>query len=73
LGGFFRGGRPLEFVELFEETEFALEGAFGGGCVAKAEIVFFDLVGVQLNGEGPWVRAITDSRLRWARMRCHSA
>ena len=45
LGGFFRGGRPVEFVELFEETEFALEGAFGGGCIAKAEVVFFDFVG----------------------------
>jgi hypothetical protein len=35
----------VEFAELFEETELALEGAFGGDCVAQAEVVFFDLIG----------------------------
>jgi hypothetical protein len=44
--------RRVEFAELLEKTE----GAFGGGSVAQAEIVFFDLIGGQLKdgnlGEG---------------------
>ncbi len=46
VGGFGRcrhGG--VEFTELFEETESALEGAFGRGSVAKEEVVFFDILG----------------------------
>ena len=44
--GFFRGfGVVVGFVVLFEEAVFALESAFGGGFVAKREIVLFDFVG----------------------------
>jgi hypothetical protein len=54
----------MEFAELFEETEFALKGAFGGRFVTKQKVVVSNLVGVQLKGEEPWVRAINESRLR---------
>jgi hypothetical protein len=39
--------RRDEFAELFEEMKLPLEGAFGGTCVAQAEIVIFDLIGHQ--------------------------
>ena len=48
--GFGFGG--VGFAELFEEAEFALESAFGGGFVAQEEVVFFDEVGGPIEGRG---------------------
>jgi len=49
-GGFFGGFGVVGFVKLLEEAEFALEGAFGGGFVAKGEIVMLDLIGRPVEG-----------------------
>ena len=49
-GGGASFARGVEFAELFEEAEFALKGAFGGGFVAKHEVVFFNLVGGPVEG-----------------------
>ena len=46
-----RGG-AVYFVMLFEETVFALEGAFGGGFVAQGEIVLFGLLRGPVVGRG---------------------
>jgi hypothetical protein len=40
----------VEFAELFEEAEGALEGAFGGGSVAKEEVVLLDVLGGPIGG-----------------------
>jgi hypothetical protein len=40
----------VEFAELFEITEFALKGAFGGGFVAEEEIVLLDFIGQPVEG-----------------------
>jgi hypothetical protein len=40
----------VDFVVLFEEAVFALEGAFGGGFVAQIQIVFVDLVRGPIKG-----------------------
>lgn len=40
-GGF---GGTVGLVILFEQAEFALKGAFGGGFIAEREIVLFDLI-----------------------------
>ena len=71
VGSVFGGG--VEFTELFEETEGALEGAFVGGFVAKQEVVLLNILGVQLAGERPSGEHSWQSKLRWARMRYHSA
>jgi hypothetical protein len=55
--GFGSGGSGVEFAELFEETEGALEGAFGGGSVAKQEVVFFDVGGGPIGGREAFLRA----------------
>ncbi len=52
FGGF--GGVNLdvgvEFAELFEITEFALEGSFDGGFVAEEEVVLLDFIGQPVEG-----------------------
>ena len=48
----------MEFAELFKETEIALEGAFGGGFVAKHKVVLLDLVGRPVEGR----RALGEAR-----------
>ena len=48
VGSVFGGG--VEFAELFEKTECALEGAFGGGFVAKQEVVLLNIVGGPIGG-----------------------
>ena len=49
-GGFWGWFGAVGFVELLEQAEFALEGAFGGGFVAQGEIVLFDLIGGPVEG-----------------------
>ena len=46
----FGGGSGVRFAELFEEAEGALEGAFGGGSVAKKEVVLLYILGGPISG-----------------------
>ena len=49
-------GGGMELAELLEDTEGALERAFGGGSVAEEEVVF-----LQIRGSNWWARGLPGS------------